>query len=44
MNESSSRREFLQASTAATAAATVAFPAILSAAPNSDKLRIGFIG
>ncbi len=44
MNESSTRREFLQSSTAATAAAAVAFPAILSAAPNSDKLRIGFIG
>ncbi len=39
-----SRREFLQTSTAATAAATVAFPALLRAAPNSDKLRIGFIG
>lgn len=38
------RREFLQTSTAATAAATVAFPALLRAAPNSDKLRIGFIG
>lgn len=49
MNESpTSRREFLQTSTAATAAATaaatVAFPALLRAAPNSDKLRIGFIG
>jgi myo-inositol 2-dehydrogenase / D-chiro-inositol 1-dehydrogenase len=45
MNEApASRREFLQTSTAATAAATVAFPALLRAAPNSDKLRIGFIG
>jgi predicted dehydrogenase len=45
MNESpTSRREFLQTSTAATAAATVAFPALLRAAPNSEKLRIGFIG
>ena len=44
MNEStSSRREFLQTSTAATAAG-LAFPSIVSAAPNSDKLRIGFIG
>jgi predicted dehydrogenase len=44
MNESTTRRTFLQTSTAATAAATVAFPALLRAAPNSDKLRIGFIG
>jgi len=45
MNEApASRREFLQTSTAATAAATVAFPALLRAAPNSDKLRIGIIG
>lgn len=46
MNElpSASRREFLQTSTAATAAAAVAFPSLLRAAPNSDKLRIGFIG
>ncbi|MFM8468605.1 MAG: Gfo/Idh/MocA family protein [Limisphaerales bacterium] len=38
------RRKFLQTSTAATAAAGLAFPALLRAAPNSDKLRIGFIG
>ena len=44
MNSPATRREFLQASTAATAAASVAFPALLHAAPNSDKLRIGFIG
>lgn len=44
MNETAStRREFLQTSTAA-AAAGLAFPAVLRAAPNSDKLRIGFIG
>jgi len=39
-----SRREFIQTSTAATAVGAVAFPAPLRAAPNSDKLRIGFIG
>jgi len=39
-----SRREFIQTSTAATAVGAVAFPALLRAAPNSDKLRIGFIG
>ncbi|MBM3831343.1 MAG: Gfo/Idh/MocA family oxidoreductase [Verrucomicrobia bacterium] len=45
MNESpTSRREFIQTSTAATAVGAVAFPALLRAAPNSDKLRIGFIG
>jgi hypothetical protein len=44
MNEANAtRREFLQSSTAA-AAAGLAFPAVLQAAPNSDKLRIGFIG
>jgi predicted dehydrogenase len=42
------RREFLKTTTASTAAglaaAEIAFPSLLSAAPNSDKLRIGFIG
>ena len=45
---SSSRRDFLKASTATAAvgalAAEISFPAVVSAAPNSDKLRIGFIG
>lgn len=43
-----SRREFLKTSAATTAAgalaAEIAFPSLLRAAPNSDKLRIGFIG
>jgi hypothetical protein len=45
---SSTRREFLKSTAATTAAgvaaAEIVFPSILSAAPNSDKLRIGFIG
>ena len=44
---SPSRREFLKTSTATVgvaATAELAFPALLRAAPNSDKLRIGFIG
>lgn len=44
---SKSRRDFLKTSTVAAAgalAATSAFPYIAKAAPNSDRLRIGFIG
>ena len=45
---SPSRRAFLKTATATTAAgvvaAEIAFPSLLRAAPNSDKLRIGFIG
>ena len=49
LNDSaSSRRDFLKASTAvAVGGALVSelgFPAVVSAAPNSDKLKIGFIG
>jgi myo-inositol 2-dehydrogenase/D-chiro-inositol 1-dehydrogenase len=40
----SSRREFLKTSSAAVATATIGFPAILRGAPNSEKLKIGFIG
>ncbi|MBI3875872.1 MAG: Gfo/Idh/MocA family oxidoreductase [Verrucomicrobia bacterium] len=44
----SSRREFLKTSTTAVAAGALVselgFPAVVSAAPNSDKLRIGLIG
>src|SRR5437870_1697620 len=44
MNESThtqtSRRQFIKTSTAA----ALAFPAVLSAAPNSEKLRIGLVG
>src|SRR5579871_6284370 len=43
-----SRRDFLKTSTAAAVggalASDLAFPRIAKAAPNSDKLRIGFIG
>jgi myo-inositol 2-dehydrogenase / D-chiro-inositol 1-dehydrogenase len=42
-----SRRDFLKSSTVAAAgalAATASFPYIAKAAPNSDRLRIGFIG
>lgn len=42
-----SRRDFIKSSTVAAAgalAATASFPYIAKSAPNSDKLRIGFIG
>ena len=43
-----SRREFLKTSSTAVAAgalaSNLAFPALTSGAPNSDKLKIGFIG
>lgn len=43
-SKNTTRRDFLKTTAAVSATAATAFPGILRAAPNSDKLRIGLIG
>ncbi|MBO35080.1 MAG: oxidoreductase, partial [Verrucomicrobiales bacterium] len=42
--ETTNRRKFIKASTAAVAAGSVAFPTVTFGKPDSRKLKIGFIG